>query len=327
MDPRDLVQALTHLPPARSPDLLVGPSTLDDAGIVRLADGLALVQTVDFFPPVVDDPEWYGRIAAANALSDVYAMGGRPHSVLSIVGWPKGLSPDLLGRILAGGQEKIDEAEAILAGGHTVTDAEIKYGLAVTGTCDPEHILTNAKVEAGDLLLLTKSIGMGAVTTALKKGRLSEDRALAAMEQMATLNRAAGETLVELGLRAATDVTGFGLLGHAKELADASGVSLRISASEVPVFPGALELSRSGLLSGGAARTRAYLGKDCRVEPGVPEPLAGLCFDAETSGGLLAAFPPSRRDEVLAALAERGVEAFVLGEAFPREEVVLRLEP
>ena len=184
MPPEDLVKVLAALPREQRPELLVGPATLDDAGVVRLTEDLALVQTVDFFPPAVDDPTYYGRIAAANALSDVFAMGGVVHSCLSIVGWPKALPPELLGEIMRGGQEKIDEAGGVLAGGHTVTDSEIKYGLAVTGTIDPRRVLTNGGAKAGDVLVLTKKMGMGAVTTAIKKRKVSEDLALAAMEQV-----------------------------------------------------------------------------------------------------------------------------------------------
>ncbi len=327
MPPQDLVQALASLPATENPDLLVGPGTLDDAGVVRLTGDLALVQTVDFFPPIVDDPLWYGRIAAANALSDVYAMGGKPHSVLSIVGWPKELPPELLGRILSGGQEKIDEAGAVLAGGHTVTDREIKYGLAVTGTVDPARILTNAGAAPGQRLVLTKPLGTGALATAIKKGRVSAEQALAAMASMAQLNRAASEAALAHGVAACTDVTGFGLLGGAKEIADASGVTLVLRASALPVLGGALEALAQGCASGGARRNAAHLGAALRVAPEVGEDLETLALDAETSGGLLLCVPEEHSDALLAALEETGCGAALVGEVVSRGPEAVILEP
>lgn len=326
MSPEDLVKALAMLPDKNHPKLLVGHATLDDAGVVALTDELALVQTVDFFPPVVDDPGYYGRIAAANALSDVYAMGGTPLSALSIAGWPKELPPELLGEVLCGGQEKIDEAGCVLAGGHTVSDNEIKYGLAVTGTIHPDRVLTNAAAKAGEWLVLTKPLGMGAISTGIKKDRVPEDLALRAMEQMAMLNRNAAEALLEAGVRATTDITGFGLLGHATELADASGVSLEIEASKVPAFESALELIGEGVLSGGAKRTKSFLGDRLEVADGVDERLAKLCLDAETSGGLLASVEEDALDALVRDLKARGtLAADVIGRVVPRQGASVRL--
>ncbi len=312
MSPKDLVKALAKLPAADSERLLVGPSTLDDAGVVRLSDEVALVQTVDFFPPIVDDPRYFGRIAAANSLSDVYAMGGVPHSCLSIVGWPKELDPELLGEILAGGQDKIDESGAVLAGGHTVTDGEIKYGLSVTGTIHPGRILSNAGAKPGDQLVLTKCLGMGALSTAIGKNKLPEDIALAAMEQMATLKKSASDAALRAELVAATDVTGFGLLGHACEIARASQVSIEIDSEAVPAFEAALPSIQQGLASGGWGRALDFLADELEIEGGVDEARKKLCLDAETSGGLLLAVPEDRVDSLLQDLEANAAPCAVL---------------
>jgi len=307
MSPEDLVKALHVLGKKPSSKLLVGPSTLDDAGVVMLQDDLALVQTVDFFPPIVDDPAYYGRIAAANALSDVFAMGGKVHSCLSIVGWPAKLPPELLGEIMKGGQEKIDEAGGVLAGGHTVTDSEIKYGLAVTGTIDPKRVLTNAGAKVGDVLVLTKPLGMGAVATGIKQGKVGDDLARGAMELMATLNRAAAEAAV----------------AHDAEC----GVTIEIEAAKLPAFGSALELIERGVLSGGCSRTREFLGTRLEIQAGVPEARAKLSLDAETSGGLLIAVPEGRVDSLVADLERRGTPCAVpVGRCVERGEhqVVLR---
>ena len=319
MAPGDLVKVLAHLKPAPHADLLVGPENLADAGIFRLDAERALVQTVDFFPPIVDDPAWYGRIAAANALSDCYAMGGRPITVLNIVGWPKELPGELLAQILNGGQEKIDEAGAALCGGHTVSDAEIKYGLSVTGLVHPDRILRNDTARPGDLLVLTKPLGMGAVSTAIKQEKIDEATALAAQVQMATLNKGAMEAALEVGVRASTDITGFGLCGHARNVANASRVTLRFDHQRVPAFPGALDLIRKGIVSGGVSRARKQTGDTFTIGPSVPAEMGDLCLDAETSGGLLLAVPAERADALVAALAARRTPcAAIVGEVIPR---------
>lgn len=255
----------------------------------RLDADKALVQTVDFFPPIVDDPRWFGRIAAANALSDVYAMGGTPITAMNIVGWPKELGMEILGEVLAGGLEKIVEAGAVLCGGHSVVDAEVKYGLSVSGLVHPERFWRNGGARAGDVLILTKPIGMGPISTGIKKEKVSAATAAAAMAQMATLNKSASEAVLDLGVHGATDVTGFGLLGHAHEMAAGAGLTLRIRASAVPVADGALELARAGVFSGGTKRGQSYLESAVAIEAGVEDALASMMFDAETSGGLLLA--------------------------------------
>lgn len=301
------MQALQQLGPIRHPSLLVGHAGYEDAGVFRLDGERALVQTLDFFPPIVDDPRWFGRIAAANALSDVYAMGGEPLTAMNIVAWPKSLGLNILGEVLAGGREKIEEARAALCGGHSVTDTEIKYGLSVTGLVHPERFWRNSGAHEGDLLILTKPLGMGAVSTAIKKGKASEDMTNRAMAQMATLNKAACESLLDQPVHGATDVTGFGLLGHGCEMAEGSEMTLHLRAAHVPVFDGALALARAGTLSGGCKTGRANLQGKVEISEGVEKALADLMFDAETSGGLLLAVPPAAEEKVRRRLADAGV--------------------
>jgi selenide,water dikinase len=295
--------------------------------VVRLDAERALVQTLDFFPPVVDDPVWYGRIAAANALSDVYAMGGKPLTAMNIVGFPAVLPPSLLGEILRGGAEKVIEAGAILVGGHSVRDTEVKYGLSVTGIVHPDRIVTNAAARPGDVLVLTKPLGMGAITTAIKQDKVGDDVAEAACAQMATLNKDAAEAALAAGAKAATDVTGFGLMGHGRGIAEASRVTLELDHAAVPLFPGALALAEQKLVSGGAGRTRAFLGEQAEVAAAVPAALCDLCFDAETSGGLLIAVDPARADALVADLVRRRTPcAVVVGRVAERRgEVRIRL--
>lgn len=270
---------------ARSPhpDLLVGFDTADDAAVYRLAPDLALVQTVDFFTPIVDDPVQFGQIAAANALSDVYAMGGRPITALSILAFPEQESPELLEAILQGGLEKLEEANCTLAGGHSVRDDEIKFGYAVTGLVHPDRVLANSKARPGDALVLTKAIGTGIITTAAKAGRAPDACLQAAIASMCQLNRTACEVMLTLHPHAVTDITGFGLLGHAREMAAGSGVQLRLAAREVPLLPGALECVPAGICKG-LRNNREFV--ECAVEfaPGIDEALRALLFDPQTSG-------------------------------------------
>ena len=301
------MQVLSHLPPQTDPRLLVGTGSFDDAGVAAVTPELALVQTVDFFPPVVDDPWWYGRIAAANALSDCYAMGAVPFSALNIVAFPSDELPlEVLGTILAGGADALREAGAMMLGGHSVVDAGIKYGLAVTGLVRPGEQVTNAAARPGDVLVLTKSLGTGCITTAARKEKAGEDELRGACEQMGRLNRAAAEAMRAAAVQAATDVTGYGLLGHAFEMAAGAGVQLAFSAGALPLLPGAERLMARGFASGGAARTLRHLGDRLAVAPGVPEVRLRLAADSETSGGLLLAVPEARLEALLAALAERG---------------------
>jgi selenide,water dikinase len=298
-------------------EVLHGPDTLDDAGVIRIpGSDRAIVQTVDFFPPIVDDPREFGRIAAANSLSDIFAMGGAPLSALNIVGFPADLPVSILGEILAGGAEKMQEAQCALLGGHSVRDAEIKYGLAVTGTINPDHMLTNGGAREGDVLILTKALGTGTVSTALNKSEVDPEIVAAASQSMATLNAAGANIALERGVQSATDVTGFGLSGHGSEMALASGVDLVISAGSLPLLPGVAELARSGFCSGGSVRNRQHLGEKLQVEDGLEESLVSLCLDSETSGGLLLAVNADQVDAVVADLKAAGVsEHAVIGEA------------
>jgi selenide,water dikinase len=285
------MRALTPLPHRDDPRLLVGRETFDDAGVFVLSDDLALVLTVDFFAPIIDDPYTFGRIAATNALSDVYAMGGEPLTALNIVGFPAGKAPiEVLTEILRGGQDAVHEAGAVIAGGHSIIDEEIKYGLAVTGRVDPRRLLTNAAARIGDHLLLTKPLGTGLLATAAKSGTLGDDAYRAMIDSMSTLNRDASRAAIAAGARCATDVTGFGLLGHATHIARASNVSIEIRVRHVPALPGAREVWRAGARTGGAERNSAYLEPLVAWGDATPEDRA-LLIDPQTSGGLLVALP------------------------------------
>jgi selenide,water dikinase len=320
------VQVLAQLGAIEHPDLLAGTAGFEDAGIFRIDPERALVQTVDFFPPIVDDPRWFGRIAAANALSDVYAMGGRPLTALNIVGWPRELDVAILGEILAGGMDKLREAGVVLCGGHSVVDAEVKFGMSVTGVVHPERFWRNSGARAGDRVLLTKPVGMGAVATAIKKERVAPDVVQRAMEQMATLNAAAAGALAGVPVHAATDVTGFGLMGHGYEMADGAKLTLRLRARDVPVFEGALQLAEQGVLSGGCKRGRQNLEGKVRIAESVEAARADLFFDAETSGGLLVAVPEAAAPRAERALREAGVVAALIGAFEPRGEHAVVLE-
>jgi selenide,water dikinase len=309
------VQVLSRLPKQSDPRLLVDMGHLDDAGVALLTPEIALVQTVDFFPPIVDDPWWFGRIAAANALSDVYAMGARPFSALNIVAFPLGELPlEVLATVLEGGSDALAEAGVLLLGGHSITDTGLKFGMAVTGTVRPGEQVTNGGARPGDRLYLTKPLGTGSLTTAARKDAADAAQLRAACESMGRLNRAACEALVEAGARGATDVTGYGLLGHAFEMAAASGVELLLRAAELPLLAGARELVAAGFASGGAARTLAHLGPRLVVSEGVDPLLTRLAADSETSGGLLIAIAPDRERALQDALAQRDVPVHLIGE-------------
>jgi len=295
--------------------VLVDYRTADDAGVYRLDEGRALVQTVDFFTPIVDDPFTYGQIAAANALSDVYAMGGRPLTALAIAGFPKEADRAILSQIFAGGLEMLGRAGVALLGGHTVQDQEIKFGYAVTGEIDPRRILTNAGAKAGDRLLLTKPLGTGVIATALKFGRAPENAIAAAISSMTTLNRAAADVIARLPagpVHACTDITGFGLLGHASEMASASGCSIELDASTIPFLDGARRLV-AGNIPGGGRTNRQHFGLRVSIGPAVPDDVADLLFDPQTSGGLLIAIAPDAASRVAGEMAAAGVAAGVVG--------------
>jgi selenide,water dikinase len=308
------------------PRLLVGFDRADDAGVFLLRPDLALVQTVDFFTPIVDDPYWFGAIAAANALSDVYAMGGVPVTALNVTCFPVDCLPlEILGDILSGARDKCQEAGVTLLGGHTVDDPEPKFGMAVTGTVDPARMLTNAGARAGDALVLTKPIGTGILTTALKRDRIALTDVPTLIPSMARLNASAGELAVRHGAHGATDVTGFGLLGHLREMVLASGVGAWISRAVVPLLPLAAELAGEGVVPGGTKRNLAFAEPLLDVMPGVTEADRLLLADAQTSGGLLIAVPASAAAALVADLQAAGDPAAIVGglEGPPR----LRLLP
>lgn len=304
------------MPPISDPNVLVGYSTVDDAAVYRLSDGLALVQTLDFFAPVVDDPYSYGAIAAANALSDVYAMGGRPLTALNIVCFPRsGLSKDILTEILRGGADKAQEAGCVIVGGHTVDDSEPKYGLAVTGLIDPHKIVTNAGAKPGDVLVLTKPLGIGIITTALKAGLVSEETARRVVAVMATLNKAAAEAMTTVGVNAGTDITGYGLVGHLVEMLQASEVGATISLAAVPVLEETWGLLAEGAISGGTHSNLEFFGREVAWAPAIAQKEKLVLCDAQTSGGLLMAVPKDKQERLLEELHRVGVETrAVIGE-------------
>ena len=298
---------LRQLPPVRDPNLLVGPGTADDAAVYRLSEGTALVQTVDFFPPVVDDAFSFGEIAAANAMSDVYAMGGRPLLALNVVGFPVDMPKEILGRVLRGGAAKAQEAGVIVVGGHTVDDAEPKYGMAVTGVVEPGRQITNAGARPGDALILTKPIGSGIITTAGKRQQVGAVVLDNAISVMSTLNRAASEAMLEVGVHACVDVTGFGLIGHLLGMLRASDASAEISFASVPLLDGAARLVDAGIFPGGTERNLRAADESVEWSTELRENDKLLLCDAQTSGGLLMAVPESRAGELLMALERRGV--------------------
>ena len=293
---------LSALPRVANPNVLVGFDTADDAGVYRLNDDLALVQTVDFFTPIVDDPWTFGAIAAANSLSDIYAMGGLPLTALSVVAWPGEADPAVLGQILRGGLDKMTEASCAIIGGHSVNDPEIKFGYSVTGTIHPKRIKTNAGAREGDELILTKAIGTGVIGTALKRGIASAESVAVATDSMIRLNRAACEAMLKFDVEGCTDVTGFGLTGHAREMAVASGVTLEIEAAAVPLLTGAMEAARAGAIPGGLKNNLDFVA--CAVEEpaGLEEALRHLLYDPQTSGGLLIAIAASDAEALLLAI-------------------------
>jgi len=307
---------LAKLPRSTDPNLLVGYDTHDDAGVYRLTDELALVQTVDFFTPIVDDPYTYGQIAAANALSDVYAMGGKPLSALSLVCFPEKGDTALLEQILAGGHAKMAEADCTVVGGHSVRDEEIKFGYAVTGLIHPKKIRTIGGARPGDRLLLTKPLGTGVITTALKKGAAKPDWVAAAVRAMLQLNRDAVEALSELGeaVHAVTDITGYGLLGHARELALGSTVSLHLECSQIEFLPGALDAAHAGHLAGGLKANRDFLADCVQFAPNISPDIQNLLYDPQTSGGFLVALAADVTMRAQQALARHHCRGVVIGE-------------
>lgn len=314
--PADLSEVIRTLPPAvANPNLLVGIDTSDDAGVYKLNDELALVQTVDFFTPIVDDPYAFGQIAAANAISDIYAMGGKPLTALNIVAFPiRTLDKQVLADILRGANDKMNEAGITLVGGHSIDDNEPKFGMAVTGLVHPEKVRTNAGARPGDKLILTKPIGVGILTTSIKKDQLSESEVARVTQVMATLNKTAAEIMEPYDVHACTDVTGFGLMGHALEMAKGSGVGIQITASDVPVLPRVRELAEAGFVPGGTKNNFAHVQGSITFPASMDQIGQWMLCDAVTSGGLLIAIAGEQADELLHKLLAAGVEAALIGE-------------
>ncbi len=327
MSPVVLGQVLKQLPKQDNPNLLVDVSTADDAGVYKVRDDLALVQTVDFFTPIVDDPYTYGQIAAANALSDVYAMGGTPLTAMNIVCFPPKLDPVVLEEILRGGQDKAQEAGVAVVGGHSVQDNELKYGMSITGLVHPAKFVSNSTARVGDVLLLTKPLGTGILTTALKMGKASAEVERAVCASMTSLNKVASEEMITLGVHACTDITGCGLIGHGWEMAQGSGVGLHIRASAVPIFPEALFFAKKKMLTQGDVTNREYVGNNYTLSKGVSKEMASVLFDPQTSGGLLIAIAPDQGAILLKRLQERGIEAAaIIGEVIDKPGQVIVVE-
>jgi selenide,water dikinase len=301
----------------------------DDAGVYKLSDDLAIIQTVDFFTPIVDDPYMFGQIAAANALSDVYAMGGKPLTAMNIVCFPiKTMDISVLREILRGGLDKIKEAGAVLVGGHSIEDSELKYGLSVTGIVHPSKVLTNVGAEAGDRLILTKPLGTGIINTAIKAGMANEESIERVSNYMARLNKTASEVTQEIGARACTDITGFGLLGHACEMIQGTNKGMILYASRIPLFPEAMSFAEMGLVPGGTYRNRDFRIHQVDIDPKASPYFVDILFDAQTSGGLLIAVAGEKAETMVKRLKERGIdEAAIIGEVVndPRERILVTL--
>jgi selenide,water dikinase len=307
--------------------VIVGLERADDAGVYKVTDEIAIIQTVDFFTPIVDDPYWFGQIAAANALSDVYAMGGVPKTAMNLVAFPaKDMDISVLRRVIEGGLDKMREAGVVLVGGHTVEDPELKYGLSVTGFIHPDRVLTKKNLKAGDCLILTKPLGTGIIATAIKGGLASVEVTDKVTRSMATLNKDAAEVMQKFPVHACTDITGFGFLGHLAEMVDGSGYGLRIRGDNVPLYPEALEYAAMGLIPAGAYRNREFREKMVDFAPSVERNIQDVLFDPQTSGGLLICVAPEKAEDLLKALKAKNIQdAAIVGEvlAEPRERIIV----
>jgi len=318
---------LHGLPKFDDADLIVGIETADDAGVFRLRPDLAVVNTVDFFPPIVDDPYTFGQVAAANAMSDIYAMGAEPKTALNIVCFPKGkMDIQVLGEILKGGAEKVREAGAVVVGGHSIIDEEIKYGMAITGVIHPDRIIRNVGIQEGDALILTKPLGTGIITTALKKGKAPKESIQAAISSMLSLNKIAAKIMRSHAVHACSDVTGYGLMGHALEMASGSSVTLILESAKLPILQRAPRLAEKGYLTGGCKRNRDYLKDKTTIDKTIREGLVETALDPQTSGGLLIALAQKRAPRLVEELQNNGVKAAaVIGYATSLQKAWVRL--
>lgn len=318
--PDILAQVLCQLPKTYDENLIVGLDTSDDAAIYKINEEMALIQTLDFFTPIVDNPYEFGQIAAANSLSDVYAMGGEPKLAMNIVCFPNCLSPDVLVQILKGGHDKVAEAGALLVGGHTVEDDEPKYGLSVAGFVSPKKVLTNDNAKPGDLLVLTKPLGTGIINTAIKGGLADKDSYKKAVKTMSTLNKYAKEAIDKVKVNSVTDITGFGLLGHSLEMAEGSSVTIKIDYKSVPIIQNALEYAQMGLVPAGSYSNRQYIGDKVKFVISIPDDIKDVLYDPQTSGGLLISIPKDNVELLLKELKNTPTEYGVIGEVVEKEE-------
>lgn len=322
-----LAQVLRHLPKVVDRNLIVGAEHADDAGVYKLTDELAVINTLDFFPPVIDDPYTFGQIAAANALSDVYAMGGAPRLAMNIVAFPADLDISILQEIIIGSTDKLKEAGVILIGGHSIEDKEIKYGLSVTGLIHPEKVVTNAGANPGDKLILTKPIGTGIITTALKRGKIKPDEVMEVILSMKTLNDKASVVMQEVGVNACTDITGFGLLGHAMGMAEASSVSMTFKIKDIPFFPKALQLVKKSANHPKIIKSnREYLSPNVKMSDEITPEQANLLYDPQTSGGLLISVPFERLQQLIERLSAAKILGAVIGEVAEKRTPVIVVE-
>ena len=328
--PQDiLVRCLAGVPQVRDDNLIIGSETFDDAGAYRIDDGMALVQTVDIFTPIVEDPYWFGAIVAANSLSDVYAMGGRPLTVLGILGFPGDLDPEVMTEILTGSADVVKSAGAVVAGGHTIIDPELKFGLSVTGVVHPDKVVRNSTAQVGDRLVLTKPLGTGLLSTAFKRDLLvDEDLDARLTRQMAALNRGAAEAMMEVGVSAATDITGYGLLGHSLAMARGSGVTMEFTWAGIPRSPEDVEKYAESAMCGGTSNNRRYAMPEVEFHAEVDHAKQVVLFDAQTSGGLLISVPAEKLDLLLEKLEQNEVETrAVVGKVHERGDKPLIVTP
>jgi len=321
-----LAQVLRHLPKFYDDNLIVGFNKSDDAAVYKINDDTAVILTMDFFTPVVDDPYKYGQVAAANSLSDVYAMGGKPVTAMNIVCFPSCLSVDILGQILKGGADKILEAGAVIAGGHSVEDNEPKYGLSVMGVVHPEKVVTNSAAKPGDVLILTKPLGLGILNTAIKADLVNEEVINEAIEIMSYLNKDACEAMQTVGVNSCTDITGFGLLGHALEMAEGSDVTIEIWSDYIPIIKKSIELARMGIIPGGAYKNQQYIGDKAVFVNDINQEIKDILFDPQTSGGLLISVAEDKSDKLLSILRKNNKTSFsIIGKVKEKDKKPLEV--
>lgn len=324
--PDVLAQVLCHLNNDSDENLLVGMSTSDDASVYKITDDIALVQTLDFFTPVVDDPYAYGQIAAANSLSDVYAMGGEPKLALNITCFPLDLDKEIIKSILKGGHDKVKEANAMIIGGHTVEDKEPKYGLSVTGFIHPKDVVTNSNAKPGDVLILTKPLGLGVLNTGIKAGIVSDEGYKTAIHTMSELNKFSKDAMMKVGVNSCTDITGFGLLGHAFEMADGSNVTIKFNSSSIPIIEEALSLARMGFIPAGAYRNMEYIKNQVKISETVPQEIIDCMFDPQTSGGLLISLKKEKAESLLNELKNISTPFALIGEVLEKQDYSIIVE-